>query len=388
MSNAVTVGISSNAVLFGSQRACTLVNTGLVTVYLGEDSTVTAGVDYALTVGASIHYDDYATVWSVTDATAPSIGELQIIFDSEELSVPSNSGSRIVWDTALSATGAANGVVSFASTPSLVCGSVTVMVYAKTTTPFSGSTLSMFSITGGEMIPTLPTDTVPTDPSAQSGQLSQVHTASWKVNQTGLTTSTYVGQVLFSATFPNLSGSGYFWSISRTGSITTANFGVRVLLNQYAVPSTMVTNGAPGGISFVSGVLSANGTAAGAWTQAATGSPTYVAGSGTSPMSQAASTTTAYYLPTLSGPVRVRVAATQTGAGACTMTLYEHIVTSSGTTYPLQWDTALVTSAAAGSLFGAATYGVWPTGPMYLQITTAAGVSLSGLQIGITSGVQ
>lgn len=380
MSLQVQVGTSPNAILFGQQRACTVTNLGFVTLYLGEDSTTTAGVDFPLPPGASVRYDDGAQVWGVIDASAPVVGQVQVLFDSDQVFSPAGSGARVVYDGSLVDVSSRLGTVPYRATPYNVYGSITVIIYAKTATnPLAGANDTTVSMYCGETIPTLPKD-VPADAVGQGLNLiGQMHTASWHVNTTGMSATYFVGQPLFQATFPNVSGSGASWYIDAPG-LTRANFGVRVLVNQYAVPSTIVTNSCGSALSSL--VLTANTTAGATGIWELNGSASWYAGSAGG-MNQASATTRQYWLPTLSGPVRVRVQSTQTGAAACTMTLYEDTIDGLR-----QWDTALVSSTAAGSLFGAATYGVWPTSSMCLQIVTAAGVSLANTIISISSGVQ
>ena len=375
MSQQIQVGTNPNAVLFGQQPACTVVNTGLVTVYLGNDATVTAGVDFPLQPGASMHYADGVPVWAVTDSTAPVAGQVQAILDADQAYIPGGSGARVLYDGSM-ASNPTVGTVPYRAAPSMVGGSITVIVYAKTTTALSGLDNSFVTIRVGDQIPTLPTDAVPSNVN-QQWLADTVHSASFRINTAGTSTGNIVvGQPLFTVTFPWTTGSGFMWAVKSTGAYSANSFGIRVLVNQYAVASIVVN--AQSMYASASYVLSANGTAAGVWNQN-DGSSLY-----TGNMTQAASTTTLYWLPTLSGPVRIRASATQTGAGSCTMTLVEALVTTSTS----QYDTALVSSSAAGSLFGAATYGVWPASPMALQVVTAAGVSLSAFQITISSGAQ
>jgi hypothetical protein len=372
VSNQLNVGTNANGLLWGRQPASTLINSGNVTVYLGDDSTVTPGVDYALIPGASFEYAEGSTVWGITDPDAVEVGRLQVIFDSWGRFEEAGSGTRLLYNAGIDAS--TQKTVAFSGTSSSVFGSVTIDVYVL---PGQGGTVAGMGLTSAGVIgltwqeqqPPLLTDVVSlTVPNTQQ------HSAAYYIKPSGVT-SIVSGAVVASATFPNVTGSAGAWSVSFTNmTLTAGKLGVRVYSTAAPVQQTTVTGAH---LYQVPTLYTANGTVAGSYV----GEGNSFSATG---MTQAASTTTRYIFPNLSGPVRVLFTGTQTGAGTVTGTPTMQINAVTDTWQ--QFDTALFTSAAAGSIFASATYAVWPTGPMGFSVVTPAGVTLSGVTLSLISG--
>lgn len=350
MSFKAAVGVTPSQILFGTQGdVITVVNTGSATAYVSDGSDVTAGYDLALDVGGSVIIAPGSPLWAVCDTGT-----------STTLTLVNQFGERFAYGQPV-----ARSLGATIGGASAVSG---VVVYDETAaSQFGGMSLAVRFQTGS---PTF---------------------GEWKFT---FTTSAVPPGVVSS---PGFSGGITYESVVNT--VYTAGFGVTGL------PSFGVVFPVPayGGKWYVT---PPSGTPASSWTVDVVGVSqppaqplTWSVDAGQdaqtvrygntfniSGYTLAASSTLNVGLPATNGPVRVAVQYTQTGAGASSATPRVTVgqYGTSNTTVP--FDVAIASSAAAGSVTGYATYAVWPVTPMFLRFTTAAGVSLSAIQVTVIAG--
>jgi len=346
-------------VLQGFQRdPTTVVNSGNATVYIGDDSAVSSDGDLALGVGSSLVVDAGATLWAVCA-------------DSQEsaLTVLPAYGDRFGYSGAVGrqldaftydGSGLVTGYYAVDDTPESKLPGLTVVLRQTR----SGATLSAagwvtgyYTIQVGESVTSSATGTLQYE--------GNTHQAVWSMQSAGAFSSQ--GAVVYAATFPNVSGRSLTVTITPPAGIGNGVISVEV----YSTDSTP-----PAVLPWVNSIANAG-----------TGLTWYQAGNSysASVSNLTGSVTSDVYLPTAPGPCRLIVSCTQTGAG--TVTIVPRVMADITTPFSSQYDT-LISSTAAGTLYGAATYGAWPTAPMFVRFTVAAGVTLTGIRVVLVSANQ
>lgn len=73
----VTGAATQIVAAYPSRSGITIVNTGGVTVYIGENATVTTATGYPLAASASVSFSTTGAVYGITAGTAATVGYLQ-----------------------------------------------------------------------------------------------------------------------------------------------------------------------------------------------------------------------------------------------------------------------------------------------------------------------
>lgn len=357
MSATYAVNDYAAQVLQGFQvDATTIVNTGTATVYVGDDSAVSPNGDLALGVGSSLVVDAGATLWAVCDKGLSST--VTVLPAYADRFGYSNSVGRQLTAVTYDGTPGTSFDYPVDDTPESKLPSITVVLRNAR----SGATLGAAGwVTGYYLIAV---EEAVTDP-AVGLYPGNTHQAVWSLQSTGAFTGQ--GQPIYAATFPNPSGRSLTVTVTPPAGVAAGVFTIEVYSGDAPVPAVLPW---------------VNSTAI-----ATTGTSWYSAGNAYSGSVSniTGAATTDVYLPTVPGPCRLVVSCTQTGAGA--VTIVPRVMADITTPFSTQYDT-FISSTAAGTLYGAATYGVWPTAPMFVRFTVPAGVSLTGIRVVLVSANQ
>lgn len=355
MSFKAAVGVTPSQVLFGTQAdLVTVVNTGAATAYVSDSSDVNAGGDLALDVGGSLIIAPGAALWAVCDPGQSTT--LSLVNAFGQRFAYGQSVARSLGTTAGGATNA-TGVVAYDETAGSQFSAVSVSVRFASGAATAGDYVLRFAANAVQPGVTYPG------------------------------TSSGVG--MWYESVVSLSASGVLAANS-----LLPMFGVVVPVNGYGGVWTVTPpSGTPANSYTVDVVgLSQAPAQAMTWTALTTDTTNQMTRYGNtynlSSFTLAASSTLNVQLPVVNGPVRIAVQYTQTGAGASSatprMTVSQFGPPTTYTTQP--FDTAIASSSIAGSVTGYATYAVWPVTPTFIRFTTAAGVSLSAIQVTLIAG--
>jgi hypothetical protein len=367
MSARFAVGTSPVQVLYGTQDTAQVVlNTGVSTVYLSDNSNVQVGFDFPLGCGESVVVEAETVLY----ATSSGVGSTLVTLNdyADRFGYPSPTARFVTSTTDATGTGVSGNVFYDPTTPSQFQSlGLSVRFNSTPTTGAYTFTFQSANTVGGYSLGVVP------------GPISAYQTSEVVVQYASTGGSnTLLPQ--FGAVLP-VSGLGGTWSVTPPSGTTANSYTVDVVGLPYLT----------GQSSAWSKNAMANGTGASGTQDSKTvrwGNAFNISGLGTI----AASSTFDVVLPAITGPVRIAVQYTQTGAGASSAVPYMGVgqynlmgAPSFGT--KVQYDTAVASGTAAGTVVGFATYAVWPVAPTYLRLTTAAGVSLASIQITIISGV-
>lgn len=356
MSTSYAITSSPTLILQGFQfQPTTVVNTGSSTVYVADTSSVSVGSDMALGVGASLQVDAGQTLWAVCASGQSSLlGVLPLYGQRFEYAQP--VGTLL--------TSQSNGA-AFTFTPDDAVASNFASVLVVLTPPSGtgvGGTLEAYcsQVTAGITLP---------NSEPYSGGIMG---AAWPNSSSG------AGHGSYWAVFPVTAYGFTVWAISTDGGTVPpmSVYGLRT-----SVPGTIVGGQGFTVITPTTGLTDYRAQLGNTYTVAV-------------PSVSASLTSAALRLPTVPGPVRVAVQGTQVGAGALTCQLAVWERTAAAGTPPVTstawvpFDTAAISSTTAGAKFASAQYGVWPTAPMALLVTTAAGVTMTNLVVSIHAGGQ
>jgi hypothetical protein len=338
-------------VLYGTQDTAQIVlNTGVSTVYLSDNSNVQVGFDFPLGCGESLVVDADTVLWATSENGGTTLTTLNNYGDRFAPSTPvgrllSSSTLGTATTNTYSVT-VGNGLASHVPGIAVIIRAAGVQLY--NTLP-SGSWLISWDEQGD---------------ANTSGLGALKHAAAFYAGVPAVGFgATVANEPIFSAVFPNTSSRGGVVTVTLPAAY--AGGIVEVWATDYPVPATVL------GTTKASAVMTER-----TWVQRGNtwtvDNFTITAGAATSDI----------YLPPLTGPVRVALSLTQAGAGSLTANLRTQTGTSSTS---IQWDT-LITSTAAGSLWAGATYGVWPTSVMFMRFVLAAGVTASAATLSLTQG--
>jgi hypothetical protein len=363
MSARFAVGTSPVQVLYGTQDTAQVVlNTGVSTVYLSDNSNVQVGFDFPLGCGESVVVDAATVLY----ATSSGVGSTLVTLNdyADRFGYPLPTARYLTSSVDTTGTGVSGNIFYDATTPSQFQSlGLSVRFNSTETTGAYTFQFAAANFPNGYSIGT----------SSVSG--NQVFEVVVQFDSSGGAP----GTPRFGAVLP-VSGLGGTWSVTPPSGTAAGSYTVDVVGLPY--------------LTSQSSAWSKNATASGGGSGSQDpktvrwGNTFNISGLGT----LAASSTFDVTLPAITGPVRIAVKYTQTGAGASSAVPYMGVgqynfmgAPSFGT--KVQYDTAIASGTAAGTVVGFATYAVWPVAPTYLRLTTAAGVSLSSIQITIISGV-
>ena len=354
---------------FGSQKEnITLTNVGANTVYLANDSSVTAGSDLTLDVGGSILVEPGVIIWGVCNSGYKS-----------QIAVTSQVGERFAYGTS-STRPISSGAIA-AAVNNKITGQI---VYDSTLASQFGSIQLVLqkagtvSITANTYVISYTDYTAPIPAGALSyaygaNQVSG-NTQTVQVTIAQTTTSSNVPAV--SVTFPTR-GYGGTWSIT---PITSAISAGELLLNIVGQAATVLrpivwTNPE---------CLGTDST--GGWSQqgnlySRSSTTTYSGGGGSA-------LTYDFLLPPINGSslISVQYAVAGAGAPACTWQIYANTATTPGfvlTYSKIAITDVLYSSATTGSFAYYKVFDYLPRNPLYLRLSIAGTASMTSFVINV-----
>ena len=363
MSARFAVGTSPVQVLYGTQDTAQVVlNTGVSTVYLSDNSNVQVGFDFPLGCGESVVVDASTVLY----ATSSGVGSTLVTLNdyADRFGYPLPTARYLTSSVDTTGTGVSGNTFYDATTPSQF-QSIGLSVRFNSTATAGAYTFTFTAVNfpNGYSIGTT---------SGLSG--NQVFEVVVQYSGAGGAP----GLPQFGAVLP-VSGLGGTWSVTPPSGTTAGSYTVDVVGLPYVTPQSSAWSR---NATITGGGSGSQDSKTVRW-----GNTFNITGLGT----LAASSTLDVTLPAITGPVRIAVQYTQTGAGASSAVPYMGVGQYQSMGAPtfgtkVQYDTAIATGTAAGSVAGFATYAVWPVAPTYVRLTTAAGVSLASIQITIISG--
>jgi len=336
MSYRAQVTSTPQQLAFGSQKEnITLTNVGANTVYLANDSSVTAGSDLVLDAGGSILVEPNTVIWGVTGSGLTS--QVSVVAQVGERFAYSNQAYKIITQYSVTDLGPGSG------TGNLQTGKIT----------FDNSFSTQYAAIGIFI-----SNNVATNVSFKwTGSIGTQATPPEYVMVRGGTG----GSATIGAIFPVQSFGGT-WLIQPDALVGNSNITV--------VGYPLAIYPYPIALSDAKNLNSVWNGASGSWTYFQS--------------SFASSTTSFLYLPAITGSARVVMNYTQAGPGTLTTTpqIARTVNGLYWTASYLQYDTAVTTSTAATQFVAFNWSNVSPT-PLRLQITSDAVASLTNLYVSV-----
>lgn len=335
MSYRAQVTATPQQLAYGSQvDNLTLTNVGANTVYLANDSSVTANSDLVLDAGGSILVEPKTVIWGVCQAGLTS--QVAVTASVGERFAYSNQSYKVISQTTVTDLGPGYGTGNFYQ------GNIT----------FDSSFSTQYAAIG------IWVKSVSAPP---AGNINFTWNNTNTISQYAMS---HLGTNQFfngGAIFP-VSGFGGSWQVQADVLIGKATITIIGYPNSF-VPYPTVYNNPPN-------LLSGWNGSSGAWTLNAG--------------AKGVSTSTQFYLPAMTGSARVTLNYSQTTAGNVVITP-NAIRTVSGVYWvatPIQYDTATITTTVNSQLV-IYNWNNIPPMPIYLQVNTDATATLNSLYISV-----